>query len=91
MGPSPIRGTGLPSGAPRRLELVFQLLVLAPQALTLRFGATEIRFELRDPTRLRVDDQLGISRRSRLVALRHASLMPDSRAAYKREMRVSAH
>jgi hypothetical protein len=67
---------------PRGLELVFQFLVLASQALPLGFRAPEIRFELPDPARLIVDDLLRVSRR-RLVALRHAAVMPDSRSMYK--------
>ena len=85
-------GRGLPiHRSARRLELLFQLLVFSAQALALGFRAPQVFFELRDPARLIVDDLLGIVRGRRLVALRHAALMPESRSKYKGEMRVSTH
>lgn len=78
-------------GAPRRVEFVFQFLVFAPQPLPLRLRPPQVFLQLRDATRVLVDDLLGIARWCSLVALRHAPVMPDSRAPYKRELRVSAH
>jgi len=78
------------AGTPGRLELLFQFLVFAPQPLPLGFRSAQIIFESLDASRLVVNDLLRITRRG-LIALWHAPVMPDSRAQYKREMRVSSH
>jgi hypothetical protein len=81
-----LTGTGAPCG----VELLFQLLVFAPQPLPLGFRPAQIVFESLDASRLVVNDLLRILWRG-VIALRHAPVMPDSRAQYKREMRVSSH
>jgi hypothetical protein len=45
---------------------------------------------LRDAAGLIINDVLRVTRWGRVVALRHASLMPDSRDQYKRKLCVSA-
>jgi len=78
-------GRGLPIyRASRGVELLFQVFVFPPQALPLGFRPPQIFFELRDPARLIVNDVLWVTRRRRIVALRHAPVMPDSCAQYKR-------
>ncbi len=69
----------------RGLQFVFQLLVFPPQALSLRLRPPQVLFQLRDAPRLILDDLLRVTRRRRLVALRHESVMPDSRAQDKRK------
>jgi hypothetical protein len=71
--------------APRRFERVFQFLVFAAQPLPLGLRPSQVLFPLRDPTRLVVDDLLGITRWRSIVALRHAPLMPNSHPKYKRK------
>jgi hypothetical protein len=70
--------------ATRHLEFFFQPLVLAPQPVALDLGATHV---LAKPIILApqiLDDLLRITRRRRtLRALRHATVMPDSRMQYK--------
>jgi hypothetical protein len=70
--------------APRRVELVSQLIVFAPQPLPLGFRPSQILFELLDAARLVVNDLLRITWRD-LIALWHAPVMPDLRAQYKRK------
>ena len=74
---------------PCRVELVFQPLVLATQP---------VPFDLRPPHLVAqplivalqfVDDLLRVRRRRVLGAPRHVSVMPDSRAQYKRKTRIS--
>ena len=77
--------------APRRLEVVLQLLILAPQPLALGFRAAQVLAQPRVVSSELFDDLLRVSRRRRLVALRHAAVMPNPRSKYKREMRVSVH
>jgi hypothetical protein len=71
--------------AARGLEFVFQFLVLAAQPLAFGFRPPEVRFQLRDPARLVVDDLLRVTRR-RLVT-RHPRVMPDSPIQYKQNLR----
>ena len=69
-------------GAARRLELVFQFLVFAPQPLALGFRPPQVLSQPLDLAALLVDDLLGIARRRRLVA-RHTVVMPKPRSKYK--------
>jgi hypothetical protein len=71
--------------APRSLELVFQFVVLAPQALPFRLRAAEVFAQALDLARLVVDDLLGIAGR-RLGATDHATVMPNPRSKYKYEV-----
>ena len=75
--------------AARRLQFLFQLLVLPPQALPLGFRPAQVLAQPLDVAPLLVDDLLR--RGARLVALRHAPVMPNPRSKYKRKLRVSAH
>jgi hypothetical protein len=67
----------------RRLELLFQFLVFAPQALPLGFGAAQILAQPVDLPLLLGDDLMRVTRRRGIVALRHAAVMPDLRKKYK--------
>jgi hypothetical protein len=78
------------AGAPRRFEFLFQLLVFRAAAAAVGFRPAQIVFESLAASRLVVNNLLRIMRRD-LIALWHAPVMPDSRAQYKREMRVSLH
>ena len=71
--------------ATRRVELVFQFVVFAPQPLPLRFRPAQILAQPLDSRRLLVDDLLRVAGRRR-SSRRHAPVMPDSRAQYKSEM-----
>ena len=85
-------GCGLPiDGAPRRVELLVQFLDLAAEPLPLRLRAPQILYRVPqvlpqplDLPTLLVDDLLRVTRRRRIVALRHPPVMPDSCAQYKR-------
>jgi len=68
----------------RHVECFFQSLVLAPQAVALNFRAQEVFTQLFHLPRLIVDDLPEVGRRRILRAPRHAPVMPDSRAQYKR-------
>jgi len=78
-------------GATCSVELLFQFLVFAPQALPLRLRPAQILTEAVELPALLVDDLLRVPRRRVVIALRHASVMPDSRAQYKRELPASVH
>jgi len=81
---------GLPiHRASRRLEILFQFLVFTPQPLPLGLRPPQILAQALDLPTLLVDDYLRVRRRGAGVALRHAPVMPDSRAPYKRKMRTS--
>jgi hypothetical protein len=83
---------GLPRDrAARRLELLFQFLVFAAQPLAFRFRAAQILAQPVDLSPLLVNDLLRGSRRRRLVALRHTTVMPDRRSKYKRQIRTRLH
>jgi hypothetical protein len=77
--------------AARRLELVLQFLVFAPQPLPLGLRSPEVLFELRDPARLVLNDLLRVSRRRGLFALRHAAVMPNPDSKYKQKMPGRTH
>jgi hypothetical protein len=77
--------------APRRLKLVFQFFVFTTESLALRFRPPQVLTQPVDFAALLIDHLLGITSWSLVVALRHTPVMPNSRALYKREMRVSAH
>jgi hypothetical protein len=68
---------GLPiDGTARGLEFAFQLLVFAPQSLTLGFGSAQVLTEPLVFAPQFVDD-LRIVRGRGLVALRHTAVMPN--------------
>ena len=71
------------------VELLFQFLVFPAQALALRLRSAQVLAQplVFTPHLLKLRGIEGW----RIGALRHASVMPDSRAQYKREMRVSLH
>jgi hypothetical protein len=75
-------------GPARRIELVSQLVVFAPQPLSLGFRPSQILFELLNAPRLVVNNLLRITRRG-IIALRHAPVMPNYCAPYKKKKRVS--
>lgn len=85
------RGRLAVDGAARGLEVVFQFLVLAPQALALRFRPTQVVPQPLDFASLLVDDLLRVGRCRRLVVLRHTAVMPNLRSEYKWKMAVSHH
>lgn len=76
-------------GSTGGVELLFQFFVFTTQALPLGFRPAQVLAQLlvltSQPLELR-----GIER-SRIGALRHTPVMPNSRAEYKRKMRVSAY
>ena len=75
----------------RHLEFLSQPLVVAAQPLAFVLRPHQILAEAFDLACLIVDDLLGVSRRRRILrAPRHPSGMPDSRAEYKKEMRIRA-
>jgi hypothetical protein len=76
-------------GSTRGVELLFQFLVFATQALTLRLRSAQVVAQplVFTPQALELR---GIGR-GRIGALRHAPVMPDLRAQYKREMQVRLH
>ena len=76
-------------GTARSVELLFQFLVFAAETLSLRFRTPQVLAQalVVTPQALQLR---GIDRRW-VRTLRHAPVMPDSRAQYKREMRVSRH
>jgi hypothetical protein len=79
------------STRPRGLELVFQLLVFTAQPLALGLRSAQILAQSINLPALLVDDLLRITRDRSIVALRHATLMPDSLAGYKwKSLRASA-
>ena len=73
-------------GAAGRFELVFQLLVFAPQPLTLGFRAPQVFTQPLDLPRLIVNDLLRVRWRRVVGAPRHAEFMSDSRHLYKYEI-----
>jgi len=75
--------------SPRGLQVVFQLLVFATQALPFGFRSAQVLAQPLDLLSLLVDDLLGVAWGRGLVALRHAAVMPNSRSKYKQEMRAS--
>jgi hypothetical protein len=84
------KGGGLTvDGAPRGVEFVAQLVVFAAQSLALGFRPAQILAQPIDLATLFVDDLRGVSPWRVVALLRHATVMPDSVAQYKREMRVS--
>jgi len=74
--------------ATRHLEFLFQSLVFAAQPIALDLRALQILAESFDFPRLIINDPSRV-RRWRVRRPRHDMLMPDSRAQYKREMRIS--
>jgi hypothetical protein len=79
-------GCRLPVDRPARgVELLFQLLVFAPQTLALRFRATQVLAQAIDFPALVINDLLRLIRRGRL-GLRHAPVIADSGAQYKRKV-----
>jgi len=83
------RGLAIGS-ATRHLELFFQPFVFAAQTIALDLRAPHVLAESLVFTPQLLDDLLGITRWRRIRwAPRHDMLMPDSRAQYKREMRIS--
>jgi hypothetical protein len=77
-------------GAPTcHLEFFFQPLVLATEPSAFDLRALQILAESFDFPRLIIDDPSGVRRWRIGRAPRHDMLMPDSRAQYKREMRIS--
>jgi hypothetical protein len=78
-------------GATRRLELLFQLLVLATQPLAFRFRPAQVLAQPVDFSPLLVDDLLRIGRGRGLVALRHMAVMPNPRSKYKWKVRAKAY
>ena len=72
--------------ATRHLEFFFQPLVLAPQPVAFDLRALQVLFETLNAPGLIVDDLVRLSGRRILRASRHATVMPDSRAQYKKEM-----
>lgn len=72
----------------RHVEFVFQPLVFAPQAIALDLRPQEVFLQSFDLTRLIVDDLLRVTRRRIWRAPSHASVMPDSRVQYKKEMGI---
>jgi type II secretory pathway component PulM len=68
-------------GASCGLEVLFQLLVLAPQPLSLRFRSSEILVQPLVLTTQFLDDLLRCP--IRRLAIRHAGVMPESRSKYK--------
>jgi hypothetical protein len=77
-------------GAPRSGEFFFQFFVFTPEPLPLRFRAAQVLAQLR----ILVTQALDLVTRGRRrigVATRHASVMPDSLAEYKRQVRASVN
>jgi hypothetical protein len=71
---------------PRRLELLFQLLVFPPQPLPLRLRSSEVLTQLL----VVATESLDLARVRRLgLALRHAPVLPNFCAPYKKKQRVS--
>lgn len=80
---APRERRGLSVGAAARgFELFLQPLVLAPQTIAFDFRALQILAEPLDLPRLIVDD-LSRIRRGRVLAPKHAQVMPDPRKKYK--------
>ena len=77
-------------GAPRGLKLLFQFVVFSTEPLPLGLRAPQVLAETLDLTDVLLDDLFRVTRRRLMATRRHAALMPDSRAKYKREMRVSS-
>jgi hypothetical protein len=76
-------------GAARGVEFLFQFVVFATEALPLGLRATQILAESLDLTDVLFNDVLRVTRRRLIATLRHAPVMPDSRAQYKRKLSVS--
>jgi len=72
--------------ATRRLEFLFQCLVLTPQALPLRLRAAQVLAQALDLARLIVDDLLGIARWCLGPSPRHAIVIAKARSKYKYEI-----
>jgi len=75
--------------APRHLEFLLQPLVLTPETIAFDLRPLQILAESFDFPRLIIDDLSGVRRWRIRRAPRHDMLMPDSRAQYKKEMRIS--
>ena len=69
--------------SPSGIELVFQLLVFAPQPLALRFRSPKIFTEPFDFACLIFDDLLRVTGTIIRSAIRHADVMPEPRLKYK--------
>ena len=74
--------------AARGVQFLFQFVVFATEALPVGLRATQILAESLDLSTLVVDDVVRVVRRL-IAPLRHAPVMPDSRAQYKRKLSVS--
>ncbi len=72
--------------AARHLELLFQPLVLAPQPAAFDLRPQEVLPQPLDLPRQILDGPRRVPRRRILWRTRHATVMRDSRAQYKREM-----
>ena len=66
------------AGAARRLELLFQFLVFAPQPLALRFRPAQILAQPLILARCSLDDLLRVGGGGSARRARHAPVMPDS-------------
>ncbi len=83
------RGRLAGGAAARHLQFLFQPVVLAAQPVALDLRALQILAEPLDLPHLVVNDLSRIRRRRIRGTARHAMLMTDSRAQYKRKMRTS--
>jgi hypothetical protein len=74
--------------APRGLELLFQPFVFAPQPIGFDLRPLQILALPLDFVGWVVDDLLRVTGRRIHGAASHATVMPDSRAQYKEQLRV---